>query len=103
MVAMTLRITMVMSPQKSQSDRKYAALAGARATCSLPEDPRVIEAAHRNLDFLLSSVYDASDLAAEHLADLCASGLTEGTIRIHRFRTALIRESDLITFVLSTS
>lgn len=43
--------------------------------------------AYRNLDFLLSSVYDRSALAAEHLADLRASGLTDETIRAHRFRT----------------
>lgn len=39
------------------------------------------------LDFLLSSVYDGSDLHPEHLADLRKSGLTDETIRVQRFRS----------------
>lgn len=40
-----------------------------------------------HLDFLLSSVYDRSELHPEHLADLRKSGLTDETIAMHKFRT----------------
>lgn len=40
-----------------------------------------------HLDFLLSSVYERSDLHAEHLADLRKSGLTDATIAMQKIRT----------------
>jgi excisionase family DNA binding protein len=40
-----------------------------------------------HLDFLLSVLYDHDALAAEHLADLRASGLREATIAEQKFRT----------------
>ena len=40
-----------------------------------------------HLDFLLSSVYDRSDLHPDHLADLQKSGLSYETITRQKFRT----------------
>lgn len=42
---------------------------------------------NRHLDFLLSAIYDGSTLHAEHLADLCKSGLTDATIKLQKIRT----------------
>lgn len=42
---------------------------------------------NRHLEFLLSSVYDRSELHPEHLADLRKSGLTDATIATQKIRT----------------
>lgn len=43
--------------------------------------------AHRTLEFLLSNVYDRSELHHEHLADLRKSGLSAETIAMHKLRS----------------
>jgi len=40
-----------------------------------------------HLDFLLSPVFDRTDLHPEHLDDLRKSGLTDETIRLHKIRS----------------
>jgi hypothetical protein len=42
-----------------------------------------------HLTFLLSSVYDRSDLHPDHLADLRKSGLTDHTITSQKIRTVM--------------
>jgi hypothetical protein len=44
---------------------------------------------NRHLEFLLSSIYDGSDLHPPHLADLRKSGLTDATIRAQKIRTVM--------------
>lgn len=45
--------------------------------------------ANRHLEFLLSSVFDRSDLHPEHLTDLRKSGLTDETIWAQKIRTVM--------------